>query len=187
MFDYVIRELPGPVEANLPLLPGVESVSGHPTGEHGALIYALKQPGAYRSVSTFAPIANPLNCGWGQTCCGAYLGDDASNWEAYDATGLVQGGARASDIPIDQGDADEFLQQGQLLPDKFQAACDAVDQSGTIRMQPGYAHSYHVIASFIEDHIDWLAKALKYLSSARIPARAGFGSQLAVRFLPEPK
>ena len=161
MFDYVTRELPALVESNLPLEPGVKSVTGHSMGGHGALICALKLPGAYRSVSAFAPITNPINCGWGQGCFGAYLGEDKSAWEAYDATCLVAAGARVDDILIDQGDADEFLHEGQLLPDNFQAACDAAGQPLTLRMQPSYDHSYHFIATFIEEHFDYHAQALK--------------------------
>ncbi len=161
MFDYVTLELPALIEANLPLIPGVKSVTGHSMGGHGALICALKNPDAFRSVSAFAPIANPVNCAWGKGCFGAYLGEDNAAWETYDATCLVQGGARVADILIDQGDADEFLHEGQLLPDNFQATCDAVGQSVNIRMQPGYDHSYHFIASFIEDHFDYHAKFLK--------------------------
>jgi S-formylglutathione hydrolase len=160
MFDYVTSELPALIEANLPLITGVKSISGHSMGGHGALICALKTPLAYRSVSAFAPIANPVNCGWGQGCFGAYLGDDSASWEAYDATCLVQGGARVGDILIDQGDADEFLHAGQLLPDNFQAACDAAGQPVNIRLQPGYDHSYHFISSFIEDHFNYHAKFL---------------------------
>ena len=160
MFDYVTCELPALVEAELPLIPGLKSISGHSMGGHGALICALRTAGAFRSVSAFAPIANPANCDWGKGCFGAYLGDDTSTWEAYDATCLVQEGARVSDILIDQGDADEFLHEGQLLPDNFQAACDAVGQPVTVRMQPGYDHSYHFIASFIEDHFAYHAKSL---------------------------
>ena len=161
MFDYVTRELPALIEANLPLIPGVKSVTGHSMGGHGALVCALKNPDEYRSVSAFAPIANPVNCGWGQGCFGAYLGEDTSAWEAYDATCLVNSGARVQDILIDQGDADEFLHEGQLLPDNFQAACDAAGQPLNVRMQPGYDHSYHFIASFIEDHFDYHARFLK--------------------------
>ena len=161
MYDYVTRELPALVEANLPLQSGLKSISGHSMGGHGALICALKQPDAYRSVSAFAPIANPVNCGWGQGCFGAYLGDDESAWEAYDATCLVKAGARVGDILIDQGDADEFLHEGQLLPHNFQAACDAAGQPLTLRMQPGYDHSYHFIATFIDEHFDYHARALK--------------------------
>jgi len=161
MYDYVSAELPALVEANLPLLPGVKSVSGHSMGGHGALICALKQPGAFRSVSAFAPITNPVNCGWGKGCFGAYLGDDTVAWETWDASCLVQAGARVDGILIDQGDADEFLHEGQLLPDNLQAACAAAGQPVTIRMQPGYDHSYHFIASFIEDHFEYHARYLK--------------------------
>ncbi len=159
MFDYVARELPALVEANLPLLP-VKSISGHSMGGHGALICALKLPAAFRSVSAFAPIANPVNCGWGKGCFGAYLGDDTAAGEAYDASCLVEAGARVGDILIDQGEADEFLHEGQLLPDNFKAVCDAAGQSVNLRMQPGYDHSYHFIASFIEDHFEFHARHL---------------------------
>ncbi|MDH5356131.1 MAG: alpha/beta hydrolase-fold protein, partial [Gammaproteobacteria bacterium] len=96
-----------------------------------------------------------------QGCFGLYLGDDKSAWEAYDATSLVKAGAKVSDILIDQGDADEFLHEGQLLPENFEAACAEQGQSCTIRMQPGYDHSYHFIASFLGEHFAFHAKYLK--------------------------
>ena len=161
MFDYVNRELPALIEAELPLQTGVKSVTGHSMGGHGALISALKLPDAWRSVSAFAPIANPVNCPWGEGCFGAYLGDDRATWEAWDATCLVRDGARFGDILIDQGDADEFLHEGQLLPEHFESACADAGQPLTLRSQPGYDHSYHFIASFIEDHFDYHAGFLK--------------------------
>lgn len=161
MYDYVTNELPALVEANLPLLPGVKSVSGHSMGGHGALICALKNPDEFRSVSAFAPITNPVNCGWGEGCFGLYLGDDRSAWQAYDATCLVNSGARVGDILIDQGDADEFFHEGQLLPENFESACSEQGQSCTIRMQPGYDHSYHFIASFLGEHFEFHASYLK--------------------------
>ncbi|MBK1648391.1 S-formylglutathione hydrolase [Rhabdochromatium marinum] len=161
MYDYVTAELPALIEAELPLQAGVRSISGHSMGGHGALICALKQPDAWRSVSAFAPITNPVDCPWGAGCFGAYLGDDRAAWEAYDATCLIRGGARLDDILIDQGDADEFLHEGQLLPSHFQTACETAGQALTLRMQPGYDHSYHFIASFIEDHFEYHAARLK--------------------------
>ena len=161
MYDYVTKELPALLEANLPLLAGIKSISGHSMGGHGALICALKNPASYKSVSAFSPICNPVNCGWGAGCFDVYLGEDASTWLAYDATALVDAGARVVDILIDQGTADEFYNEKQLLPENFQAACEREGQPVTIRMQQGYDHSYHFIASFIGEHIAYHAKALK--------------------------
>jgi len=161
MYDYVTKELPALLEANLPLLAGVKSISGHSMGGHGALISALKNPASYRSVSAFSPICNPVNCTWGEGCFDAYLGEDTSTWLAYDATALVDAGARVADILIDQGTADEFYDEKQLLPENFQAACEREGQPLTLRMQEGYDHSYHFIASFIGEHIAYHAKALK--------------------------
>lgn len=161
MYDYVTTELPELLEANLPLLAGVKSISGHSMGGHGALICALKNPSSYRSVSAFSPICNPVNCGWGIACFDTYLGENTTSWQAYDATALVDAGAKVSDILIDQGTADEFYDEKQLLPENFQAACDREGQSVTIRMQEGYDHSYHFIATFIGEHITYHAQALK--------------------------
>jgi S-formylglutathione hydrolase len=130
-------------------------------GGHGALICALKNPQMYKSVSAFSPICNPINCDWGKGCFGAYLGDEIKAWEAYDATALVEAGAKLNDILIDQGLADEFYDEKQLLPENLQEACDKAGQAINLRMQPGYDHSYHFIASFIGEHIAYHAKHLR--------------------------
>jgi len=151
--ELIFAQFPGDVNR--------QGITGHSMGGHGALICALKNPGAYKSVSAFSPICNPINCAWGQGCFDAYLGDDTNLWQAYDATALVDAGAKVSDILIDQGTADEFYDDRQLLPENFKAACEIEGQPLTLRMQEGYDHSYHFIASFIGDHIAYHAKALK--------------------------
>jgi len=159
MYDYVTRELPALVEAGLPLIPGVKSVTGHSMGGHGALICALKNPGGYRSVSAFAPICNPVNSGWGEGCFTAYLGERREDWEAWDATCLIEAGAQPVPLLVDQGTADEFLPD-QLHPRNLEAACTKRNVPLTLRWQEGYDHSYHFIASFIGDHLAWHAQAL---------------------------
>ena len=130
-------------------------------GGHGALICALKNPHSYSSVSAFSPICNPVECGWGQGCFSTYLGEDKKCWQAYDATQLINSGATVKELLIDQGTADEFYDEKQLLPENLEAACKKSGQSLRLRMQPGYDHSYHFIASFIGEHIAYHAKALK--------------------------
>ncbi len=161
MYDYVTQELPDLVEANLPLLPNVKAISGHSMGGHGALICALKNPDGYRSVSAFSPICHPTECDWGKGCFTAYLGDDSQSWQEYDATLLVDAGAKVSDIFIDQGVADEFYDEGQLLPEAFQKVCATSGQKLTLRMQEGYDHSYHFVSTFIGEHIAYHSMALK--------------------------
>jgi S-formylglutathione hydrolase len=160
MYDYVTAELPALVEAHLPVLPGVKSISGHSMGGHGALICALKEAGAYRSVSAFSPICHPVKSPWGEGCFEAYLGDDQEQWKAWDATELVKAGHSALPALIDQGTSDEFL-AGQLFPQDLQAACAAQGGSLTLRMQEGYDHSYHFIATFIGEHLAYHAEALQ--------------------------
>ena len=160
MFDYVNEELPALLERKLPLVPGRRSITGHSMGGHGALISALRHPGMYRSVSAFSPICNPVNCGWGHGCFGAYLGDDPEIWKPWDATELILAGAEHIPLLIDQGTDDEFLADGQLRPEALQQACDATGFPLTLRMQPGYDHSYHFIATFIGEHLAYHARAL---------------------------
>jgi S-formylglutathione hydrolase len=116
----------------------------------------------YKSASAFAPICNPVNCPWGEKAFTGYLGEDKSLWAAHDATELV----KSYDGPdlhllIDQGDADNFYTQKQLLPENFKAACDEKGVSLTLNLQPGYDHSYYFIATFIEAHIAHHAAFLK--------------------------
>ncbi|MBK1719943.1 S-formylglutathione hydrolase [Thiocystis violacea] len=161
MFDYVNQELPALVERELPLIPGRRSITGHSMGGHGAMISALKNPGLYRSVSAFAPIGNPMECGWGQGCLGAYLGEDRASWREWDATELIRAGAAPIPLLIDQGTDDEFLRDGQLRPEALSQACAERGFPLTLRMQPGYDHSYHFIASFIGEHLAYHARALR--------------------------
>jgi len=70
-------------------------------GGHGALTLFLKNPGLYKSVSAFAPIANPGCCPWGEKAFKGYLGDDREEWKKHDATELVRGWKGALDILID--------------------------------------------------------------------------------------
>lgn len=160
MYDYVVSELPALMEANFPLQPGVRSVTGHSMGGHGALVVALRNPGMFRSVSAFAPICHPTECPWGQKAFSGYLGDDRKAWEAYDATHLVLAGAKPLPTFVDQGTDDEFLQE-QLNPWAFQGACSERGYSLTFRMQDGYDHSYHFIATFIGEHLAFHQKHLE--------------------------
>ena len=159
MYDYIVDELPAWVEAD-PAASDARAISGHSMGGHGALTIALKNPGRYRSVSAFSPIVAPSQVPWGQKAFAAYLGDDREAWKRHDAVELVKTAQERLPLLVDQGDADEFL-DGQLRPQLLQAACEAAGHSLTLRLQPGYDHSYYFIASFIGDHIAHHARALK--------------------------
>ncbi|MDF0751626.1 S-formylglutathione hydrolase [Marinobacter sp. 71-i] len=158
MYDYVVKELPQLVEGHLPVTEG-RSISGHSMGGHGALIAALKNPGHYKSVSAFAPIANPSECPWGQKAFGGYLGNDRKAWEEWDATLLIPTAKERLPLLVDQGTADEFL-DSQLNPDALADACERVHHHINLRMHRGYDHSYFFIASFIDDHLEHHASAL---------------------------
>ncbi len=160
MYDYVTRELPALVEAELPIIPGIKSITGHSMGGHGALICGLRESGAYRSVSAFSPICHPTICGWGEGCFGAYLGNNQKDWKQYDATELVKNGAKPIPMLIDQGTADEFLAD-QLHPKALLDACSERSFPIELRMQDGYDHSYHFISTFIGEHLAYHAKALQ--------------------------
>jgi S-formylglutathione hydrolase len=116
MYSYVVRELPEVVAANLPALAGATGIFGHSMGGHGALTLALRNPTQYRSVSAFAPVAAPMQCPWGQKAFTSYLGADQEIWREYDATQLVARKPFPAHILIDQGAADQFLADQQLLP-----------------------------------------------------------------------
>ena len=158
MHDYVVNELPALIEANFPVTTA-RAISGHSMGGHGALTIALRNPGRYRSVSAFSPIVAPSRVPWGRKAFAAYLGEDAETWKRYDACELVKSATGKLPILIDQGEADEFLDD-QLKPWLLKEAADAAVYPVYLRMQPGFDHSYYFIASFIGEHIAHHAKAL---------------------------
>ncbi|MCX7555382.1 S-formylglutathione hydrolase [Xanthomonadaceae bacterium JHOS43] len=159
MYDYIVDELPSLVETNFPA-SDARAIFGHSMGGHGALVIALRNPGRYHSVSAFSPIVAPSQAPWGEKALGAYLGPDRTAWAQYDATELVATASEKLPILIDQGQADEFLDD-QLKPWLLKDAADAAGHPVLVRMQPGYDHSYYFIASFIGEHIAHHARALR--------------------------
>jgi S-formylglutathione hydrolase len=154
MYSYIVKELPALIHANFPARADRQGIFGHSMGGHGALVCGLRNPAQYRSISAFAPIAAPSQCTWGQKAFSHYLGTDPIPWSDYDASDLVHKYANTHrPILIDQGTLDPFLEQQQLRPEFFQAACQAAGQPLTLRMQPGYDHGYYFISTFVEDHI----------------------------------
>lgn len=153
MDKYVTDELQALVTKEFPVNADAQGITGHSMGGHGALTLHLKNPNLYKSVSAFSPITSPSVVPWGQKAFNAYLGDNQTSWQPYDALELVKTKSSSATILIDTGTADQFLEE-QLKPELFIAACDASKQALNYRMQPGYDHSYYFIASFIADHIE---------------------------------
>lgn len=161
MESYITRELPALISNHFPVDNNRTGVFGHSMGGHGALTLGLKNPDIYKSVSAFAPIVAPMQCPWGEKAFSGYLGTDRETWRAYDATELVTRGHRIKGtILIDQGLADGFLEE-QLKPDLFKQACASAGQAVELRMQEGYDHSYYLMATFMEDHLQHHADQLK--------------------------
>ena len=158
MYDYVLEELPALVDECF-ATNTARAISGHSMGGHGALVIALRNPGRYRSVSAFAPITAPSRVPWGEKAFAAYLGEDCATWREWDAVELIAGAGERLPLLVDQGDADEFL-ASQLRPELLRQACADAGHPLTLRLQPGYDHSYYFIASFIGEHIAWHAMAL---------------------------
>jgi S-formylglutathione hydrolase len=160
MRDYIEHELPDLIAANFPADMARQGIMGHSMGGHGALTIALRNPGRFRATSAFAPIVSPLNCPWGEKALTGYLGPDRAPWAEYDACALIARGARLPDLLVDQGGADTFL-ESQLKTHLLEAACATAGQPATIRMQPGYDHSYYFISSFMAEHLRWHAARLE--------------------------
>jgi S-formylglutathione hydrolase len=160
MRSYIEQELPALVAQHFPVDMDRQGITGHSMGGHGALTIGLRLGDRYRSVSAFSPIVSPINCPWGEKALGGYLGPDQAAWRQYDACALIEDGARLPDLLIDQGEADNFLHE-QLKTGLLVMAARKAGIPATIRMQPGYDHSYYFISSFMADHIAWHAERLK--------------------------
>ena len=159
MWSYVTEELPALLEAQFPADMDRQSIMGHSMGGHGALTIGLSLPDRFKAASAFAPIVAPSQVPWGQKALAGYLGADQAAWRRHDAVALIEDGARIDALLVDQGNADPFLAE-QLRPELLAEACRAAGIDLTLRMQPGYDHSYYFISTFMEDHLRWHAAHL---------------------------
>ena len=160
MRSYIERELPEVVAANFPVDMERQGITGHSMGGHGALTIGLRNPDRFRSISAFSPIVAPSQVPWGEKALGRYLGEDRAAWREYDACALIEDGARHDHILVDQGTADNFLDD-QLQTHRFAEACENAGIDAEIRMQDGYDHSYYFISTFMAEHVAWHAARLK--------------------------
>jgi S-formylglutathione hydrolase len=160
MWSYVTEELPALVAAHFPADMARQSIMGHSMGGHGALTIGLNFPDRFRAISAFAPIVAPGQVPWGRKALAGYLGDDEAAWRRHDAVALIEDGARVKELLVDQGEADDFLGK-QLRPELLARACDTAGIDLTLRMQPGYDHSYYFVSTFMAQHLQWHADRLR--------------------------
>ncbi|MFD2238225.1 S-formylglutathione hydrolase [Aureimonas populi] len=160
MYSYVTEELPAYLAVNFPADTSRMGLCGHSMGGHGALSIALKNPDLYRSASAFAPIVRPTVAGWSKPALEKYLGRDPRTHRAYDTCLLIEDGKRFAEFYVDQGTADQFLEDG-LRPQLLRDACEKAGIPLTLNMREGYDHSYNFISTFMEDHVAYAAARLK--------------------------
>ena len=160
MRSYIEQELPDLIAAEFPVDMQRQAITGHSMGGHGALTIGLRNPNRFRSISAFSPIVAPSRVPWGEKALGRYLGDDRDSWRPYDAVALIEDGARHDHILVDQGTADNFLED-QLKTGALAMACAKAGMEPTIRMQEGYDHSYYFISTFLGEHVAWHGERLR--------------------------
>ncbi|MEC7817454.1 MAG: S-formylglutathione hydrolase [Pseudomonadota bacterium] len=160
MRSYIERELPDLIAAEFPVDMQRQAITGHSMGGHGALTIGLRNPNRFRSISAFSPIVAPSRVPWGEKALGRYLGDDRDSWREYDAVALIEDGARHDHILVDQGTADDFLED-QLKTGALAMACAKAGMEPVIRMQEGYDHSYYFISTFLGEHVAWHGERLR--------------------------
>lgn len=158
MYSYITEELPGLIARQFRADMSRQGIFGHSMGGHGALTIALRNPDLFESLSAFAPIAHPTTSDWGRKQLTGYLGADEASWRNHDATLLANERGWKSDILIDQGARDQFL--NLLKPEALAAALTQNRIPSTFRMQAGYDHSYFFVNSFAGDHVAWHAARL---------------------------
>lgn len=151
MYSYIVDELYELVLEEFSVNAQRVGIFGHSMGGHGAITIHLKNPDKFKSVSAFSPIVAPMQVPWGQKAFKGYLGEGSDLWRDYDSCELARSNPSAAIILIDQGMADEFLDE-QLKPELIEEACELSGQSLELRCQKGYDHSYYFVSSFIRDH-----------------------------------
>ena len=159
MRSYIEEELPALIAEQFPVDMKRQGICGHSMGGHGALTIALRNPDRFKSVSAFAPIAAPSQSPWGKKALGRYLGEAKAAWRDYDACALIADGARLPELLVDQGTADNFLEE-QLKPQLLVEACEQAKIPLQLNLREGFDHSYFFISTFMDDHLRWHSERL---------------------------
>lgn len=160
MRSYIEDELPALIAEHFPVDMARQGITGHSMGGHGALTIGLRNADRFASISAFSPIVAPSRVPWGEKALSGYLGEDRAAWREYDACALIEDGARTDALLVEQGTADQFLEE-QLKPELLAEACANANIPLTLNMRDGYDHSYYFISSFLADHVAWHAARLK--------------------------
>ena len=158
MWDYVAEELPSCVFENFALDQARQSITGHSMGGHGALTLAMGLKGRYRSVSAFAPICNPTVADWGRKQLTAYIGENEESWKRHDSSLIMAEVGFDGPVLVDTGANDQFIDL--LRPETLAEAAAKRRQQSTLRLQPGYDHSYFFVSTFMKDHVSFHVEAL---------------------------
>lgn len=163
MYSYIVSELIPLVTDNFNVSARRRALSGHSMGGHGSLVIALKNPAMFRCTTALAPISNPTQGLWGVKAFTNYLGEDRSGWGSWDSTELVKSFTPVtSSAPLNllvcQGSVDKFLVQELLTPSFVAAAEGNAGVNLEYREREGYDHFYPYIATFLEEHFDYIAK-----------------------------
>ena len=151
MESYILEELCEVLFSNFNFDMKKQGIMGHSMGGLGAINLALKNPTVFKSVSAFAPIANPSDSEWGQKQFRAYLGPNEKIWQNYDPSILIKKMHKHQKILIDQGTADTFI--NLLRPESLSTLFESDSSLGKFRYHDGYDHSYFFVSTFIKDHI----------------------------------
>ena len=159
MRSYIEEELPALIAEQFPVDMKRQGICGHSMGGHGALTIALRTPDRFKSVSAFAPIAAPSQSPWGKKALGRYLGEGKAAWRDYDVCALIADGARLPELLVDQGTADNFLEE-QLKPQLLVEACEQAKIPLRLNVREGFDHSYFFISTFMGDHLRWHSERL---------------------------
>lgn len=159
MYDYIADELVQIVNESLPVDSDRKSISGHSMGGHGALTIGIRNASEFRSISAFSPISSAPLSDWGRQALTSYLGSDQSAWTDYDAAAVIRSAPSSHELLIDQGGADPFLDQ--LRPQELRNACETSGQPLLFRQRDGYDHGYFFVSTFIGEHLQFHADALR--------------------------
>ncbi|KAM7543207.1 hypothetical protein Aperf_G00000009987 [Anoplocephala perfoliata] len=163
LYDYYTKELPELIGRSFNVIRGKYGVIGYSMGGHGSLMFGLREPEIFVSVSALAPVCHVSLSYFGKWLLTDHLGADA-DWSMYDAVELLKKHKKRFAIPplIDQGDADAVI-SNDLMPWELIKACAEVNQEINLRYQKGYDHSYHFVSTFIGEHLEFHAKNLSKL------------------------
>lgn len=158
MFDYVALELVDVVPKHFPIDASIRSIAGHATGGLAALCIGLRKQSKFRTISAVAPSQLYDVSRHRSAELTTLLGAEGTEWKLLDPVHCARRHTSKNTIRIDFGIEGDGYNKSEV--ERLMRGLQSAGQPVDMRTHRSYQNGAHLVASFLDQHLEHHALAL---------------------------